>query len=146
MPRRHLQALALAALALAFTHAPSRAAWNVNGNALSLAANVQSAPVAAPDGQGGAYVVWLDTRSGNADLYAQHVTLNGTLAAGWAADGNAVCNDASTQGPPRIAADGSGNAYVTWHDPRSGNFDIYVQKLATGGVAAGWPANGRLVC
>jgi hypothetical protein len=57
-----------------------------------------------------------------------------------------VCNDASTQGPPRIAADGLGNAYVTWHDPRAGGFDIYVQKLATGGVAAGWPANGRLVC
>lgn len=145
MPHR-LRALALAALALAFTHAPSRAAWNVNGNALSLAANVQSAPVSAPDGQGGAYVVWLDTRSGNADLYAQHVTANGTLAGGWAADGNAVCNDASTQGPPRITADGLGNAYVAWHDPRSGSFDIYVQKLATGGVAAGWPANGRLVC
>ena len=145
MPHR-LRALALAALALAFTHAPARAAWNVNGNALSLAASVQSAPVSAPDGQGGAYVVWLDTRNGNTDLYAQHVTANGALASGWAADGNAVCADPSTQGPPRIAADGLGNAYVTWHDPRTGLFDIYLQKLAPNGVAAGWPANGVTVC
>jgi len=143
---RRLRALAFSALALAFTHAPSRAAWSVNGNALSLAANVQSAPVAAPDGQGGAYVVWLDTRNGNTDLYAQHVTANGTLAAGWAADGNAVCSDPSTQGPPRVAADGLGNVYVTWHDPRTGLFDIYLQKLASGGVAPGWPANGVTVC
>ena len=143
---RRARTLALVALALVFAHAPARAAWQANGNALSLAANVQSAPVAAPDGQGGAYVVWLDTRAGNTDLYAQHVTASGTLAGGWAADGNAVCTDASAAGPPRIAADGLGNAYVTWNDPRSGVFDIYLQKLAPGGVAAGWPANGLAVC
>ena len=143
---RRFRALALAALALAFVHAPARAAWLLNGNPLSLAAEVQSAPIAAPDGQGGAYVVWLDTRAGNTDLYAQRVTANGAIAGGWAADGVAVCTDASTAGPPRIAADGAGNAYVTWHDPRSGQFDIYVQKLAPGGIAPGWPANGLLVC
>jgi len=143
---RRARALALAALALPFVHAPALAAWQANGNALSLAANVQSAPVAAPDGQGGAYVVWLDTRNGNTDLYAQHVTANGTLAGGWAANGNAVCTDASAAGPPRIAADGVGNAYVAWNDPRSGVFDIYVTKLGPGGVAAGWPANGLVVC
>src|SRR5688572_19193295 len=103
---RRFRVLALAALALAFVHAPARAAWLLNGNPLSLAAEVQSAPVAAPDGQGGAYVVWLDTRAGNTDLYAQHVTASGSIAAGWAADGIAVCVDPTTAGPPRIAADG----------------------------------------
>jgi hypothetical protein len=143
---RRARVLAFAALALAFVHAPALAAWQANGNPLSLAANVQSAPVAAPDGQGGAYVVWLDTRAGNADLYAQHVTANGTLVGGWAADGIAVCTDPSAAGAPHIAADGLGNAYVAWNDPRSGFFDIYLLKLAPGGVAAGWPANGLNVC
>ena len=143
---RRAHALASAALALALLHAPAYAAWLPNGNALSLAANVQSAPLAAPDGQGGAYVVWLDTRAGNTDLYAQHVTASGALAAGWAADGNPVCVDPSTASSPRIAADGQGNAYVTWNDPRSGGFDIYLAKLVPGGVAAGWPANGLVVC
>src|SRR5204863_625496 len=95
---RRARVLAFAALTLAFAHAPALAAWQANGNPLSLAANVQSAPVAAPDGQGGAYVVWLDTRAGNADLYAQHVTANGTLVGGWAADGIAVCTDPSPAG------------------------------------------------
>ena len=143
---RRARALALAALALVLLHVPASAAWLVNGNALSLAANVQSAPVAAPDGQGGAYVVWLDTRAGNTDLYAQHVTVDGSIAAGWAADGNAVCTDPTAAGPPRIAADGLGNAYVAWHDQRAGFYDVYLLKLGPAGVAAGWPANGLAVC
>jgi hypothetical protein len=145
----HRRALALSALvlavALAQRPAPACAAWSVNGNALSLAPQVQSAPQAASDGHGGAYVVWLDNRAGNTDLYAQHVTSSGTIAGGWAADGNAVCADPSTQGPPRIVADGQGNAYVAWHDSR-GSFDVFVQKLLPGGVAPGWPASGLAVC
>lgn len=141
----HRRILALALVALAGTSSPA-AAWVPNGAALSLAANVQSAPLAAPDGQGGAYVVWLDTRAGNSDLYVQHVTAAGAIAAGWADDGLAVCNDASVPNSPRIAADGQGNAYVTWTDARAGNPDVYVQKLASGGIAAGWTANGVLVC
>lgn len=144
MHRRILLAGAL--VALAGSSLPARAAWVPNGIPLSTAANVQSVPLGAPDGQGGAYVVWFDTRSGNTDLYAQHVTFGGALVAGWPADGLAVCNDASTQGRPRIASDGQGNAYVTWSDPRGGSPDIYVQKLVAGGIAPGWPANGLVVC
>jgi hypothetical protein len=141
----HRRILAAVLLTASFA-LPAHAAWTPNGVALSLAANVQFAPLAVPDGQGGAYVVWLDTRSGNTDLYAQHVTSTGAIAAGWLADGRAVCADASTQGPPQIAADGLGNAYVTWSDPRSGGPDVYLQKLVSGGIAPGWPANGLLVC
>ncbi len=142
----HRRILAFALVAAAGFHSHAQAAWTPNGAALSLAANVQSAPLAAPDGQGGAYVVWLDTRAGNSDLYAQHVTALGGIAGGWAADGLAVCNDASVPNAPRIAADGQGNAYVTWTDGRTGSPDVYLQKLASGGIAAGWTANGVLVC
>src|SRR5258705_8475289 len=138
--------LASTLVALAGSTLPARAAWVPNGIALSAAANVQSVPLAAPDGQGGAYVVWFDTRSGNTDLYAQHVTFGGAIVAGWLVDGLTVCNDPSTQGRPRIASDGQGNAYVTWSDPRGGSPDIYLQKLVAGGIAPGWPANGLVVC
>ena len=48
---------------------------------------------------------------------------------------------ANEQSYPRIVADGAGNYFVTWHDARSGNFDIYLQKYDRNGVAQ-WATNG----
>lgn len=48
---------------------------------------------------------------------------------------------ANEQSYPRIVADGAGNYYVTWHDARSGNFDVYLQKYDRNG-AAQWTVDG----
>src|SRR6185295_16570761 len=48
---------------------------------------------------------------------------------------------ANDQSNPRIVTDGAGNYFVTWHDARSGNLDIYMQKYDRNGVAQ-WGANG----
>lgn len=146
-PRRaRLLVLALAATLVAGRSTPALAAWSVNGNPLTLATGMQDIPLAAPDGQGGAYVVWLDSRAGNVDLYAQHVSATGAIAPGWPADGLALCTHASTQNDPAIASDGVGGAYLVWADPRTGSSDIYALRLVSGGLAPGWPADGRGVC
>ncbi len=146
-PRRARRILfVLAALALAGRPAPAHAAWTADGIPLTLAALNQSIPLAAPDGQGGAYVVWLDYRAGNADLFAQHVTAAGAIVAGWPADGLALCTHAAVQRDPQIAADGAGGAVVVWADLRGPASDIYAMRLVSGGLAAGWPADGRAVC
>ena len=53
--------------------------WATNGVATCTAANEQYSPQLASDGAGGAIITWRDWRSGNVDIYAQHVCGNGTL-------------------------------------------------------------------
>jgi len=103
-------------------------------------------PVIVPDGSAGAVVLWQDARNAQAsanDLYAQRVTAAGTVQ--WAVNGVVVCNAASDQGYPGIVSLGGSAVVVVWEDRRSGNYDIYAQKLDAVG-AAQWNANGRLVC
>jgi len=138
----------LAAAVLALGAGPAFAAWSGDGNALSLAAGYQVKPLAAADGQGGAYVVWVDQRAGNNDLYAQHVNAAGAIAPGWPANGLALCTQAANANDPQIAADGIGGAYVAWADYRAGagEPDIYAIRMTAGGIAAGWVLDGLPVC
>ncbi len=123
-------------------------AWPVNGRAVCTAANGQFGPRLIPDGSGGAIITWEDHRSGpNPDVYAQRVLLGDTLDPAWPANGQAVCDTADEQFGPRMTSDGSAGAIITWRDNRSGNYDVYAQRLLAGGtVDPAWPANGRAVC
>jgi hypothetical protein len=124
-------------------------AWPADGRALCTAANDQYAPTIVSDGVGGAIVTWMDYRSGNWDIYAQHVLASGAVDPAWPPGGRDLCTAANDQGTPCIVADGAGGAIVTWHDERSGtaNLDIYAQHvLASGAVDPGWPAGGRALC
>ncbi|MBI5711146.1 MAG: hypothetical protein HZC42_12735, partial [Candidatus Eisenbacteria bacterium] len=106
-------------------------AWPADGRALCTAANDQLAPTIVPDGSGGAIVTWYDLRDGASyDIYAQHVLASGAVDPAWPADGRALCTAASSQMDPTIVSDGSGGTIVTWSDNRSGNWDIYAQRLA----------------
>jgi hypothetical protein len=126
-------------------------AWPANGLAVSTAIGLQNTMVIAPDGAGGAFVAWVDSRGGGNvfDIYAQHLLVTGVADPRWPPDGLAVCAATGPQGFPALVPDGSGGVVVTWHDARPGSvgFDIYAQRvLASGAVAAGWPVDGRAVC
>lgn len=140
--------IALAAFLVAVAHPHSAwAQWTPDGVALTLAAQNQNLPVSAPDGSGGAYVAWVDTRDGNPDLYVQRVTAGGTIASGWPANGLAVCTHVATQSDPVIASDGQGGAVLAWADARSGLLDIYAMRvLPQGATDPAWTANGVTVC
>lgn len=126
--------------------ADGRMMWDSNGIRVCSTAFVQRSPVVAPDGQGGAYVVWQDDRNTTTkpDLYAQHINSDGTKAYGtWGRSVAKVVeatNDASGQKNLSILADGLGNAYVAWEDfrtaitPESSRPDIYMTRLYPGGV------------
>ena len=148
-PRRaHLWSFVslLVVAAAPFAATPAFAAWTVNGNPLSLATGQQTHPLAAADGQGGAYVVWIDARNGNPDLFAQHVNATGAIVAGWPGDGLALCTHSATQTDPAITSDGVGGAYVVWADQRAASPDIYAIRITSGGIASGWALNGLAVC
>lgn len=119
---------------------PSDSAVNVP---LCLAANGQRYPTAASDGSGGAIVTWDDQRGGLRDIYIQRV--DGTGTARWTAGGVSICAATGDQYEPKIIADGSGGAIVTWSDFRGAAFDIYAQRVDSLG-APKWLLNGVAIC
>jgi hypothetical protein len=59
--------------------AASTPQWATNGTPISSVADAQEFPTIATDGAGGAYIAWEDMRSGNEDIYANHVGPSGAI-------------------------------------------------------------------
>jgi predicted lipoprotein with Yx(FWY)xxD motif len=118
--------------------------WTVNGVALCTAASNQWFPTVVSDGAGGAIVTWQDPRNGlDTDIYAQRVDEAGVPQ--WTIDGVPLCTATSYQTDPTIATDGAGGAIITWYDFRSGNDDIYAQRVNSAGVPQ-WTTDGVALC
>ena len=124
---RYSHVLAGGALAPGFTS---------SGLELVTAPGVQGEAQVAGDGAGGFFVVWRDERSGNADIYAQHVLSNGTLPAGWPANGKALTTAAGTQEQPAIANVGTGRVTIAWRDGRASPSRIYAIAVVDAGTTA----------
>ena len=126
--------------------------WPKDGLALSTAAHDQHDPRIVADGQGGAIVVWLDTRNAGAQktagLYAQHVLASGVDTA-WAREGVPLCATAVDQNVPAVVADRRGGVIVAWLDSKTGS-DYYAMSahhvLPDGSTDPAWPADGRVLC
>ena len=117
-----------------------------DGVAISTLSSGQWAPTITGDGGGGAIITWFDYRNGNNDIYAQRINASGVVQ--WTANGLAVCTQASHQYYPTITSDGSGGAIISWYDDRTGNQDIYAQRIDASG-ATQWTtaaAGGVAVC
>ncbi|MFA4949184.1 MAG: T9SS type A sorting domain-containing protein, partial [Candidatus Krumholzibacteriia bacterium] len=108
--------------------------WTADGVALCAVGWDQCNPTIVSDGAGGAIVTWDDSRSGGGyDIYAQRVNASGVVQ--WTANGVALCTATGYQYSPTIVSDGAGGAIVTWWDYRSGNNDIYAQRVDANGWA-----------
>jgi hypothetical protein len=118
--------------------------WTVNGVAICTATNFQQHPTIVPDGSGGAVIVWDDLRVGNNRIYAQRVSANGAVQ--WTVNGVVLTNSLAGQTRPVAVSNGVGGAVVAWEDYRSGQQDLYAQRiLGTGAIDPAWPAAGRAV-
>jgi len=117
--------------------------WTANGVTVCAAAFTQTATQIVSDSSGGAIITWQDYRSGNYDIYAQRINNAGVPQ--WNANGVAICTAANIQYDPQLVSDGSGGAIITWYDYRSGNSDIYAQRINSAG-ATQWTTNGVAVC
>jgi hypothetical protein len=121
----------------------SGVSWTGDGLPISTAANNQTAPQVSPDGRGGAFITWYDSRGGATnDIYVQQVNGAGTKNSSWDRDGLPVCLAPNTQQFPEVVTSSAGTAIVTWQDLRSGDVStgaIYAQQTqgtATAGVGA----------
>ncbi len=96
-----------------------------------------------PDGAAGCIVVWIDSRSGNNDIFAQRLGPTGLVQ--WTAGGVRVCDLPSVPNDFKAIGDGEGGVYVTWSDNRDGTQRIYAQRITAAGTEA-WTADGVPVC
>jgi hypothetical protein len=118
--------------------------WTTDGVALCTASNNQTYPVLAPDGNGGAHVVWQDGRQvSNLDVYMDKVDKYGSVT--WGSDGLGVCTASGNQWAPQVTADGFGGAVVVWYDFRGSDADIYAQRINSVGTAS-WTWDGIAIC
>jgi len=107
--------------------------WTVNGNPVTVAPGHQERPEIVSDGSGGAIIVWTDFRNGtlNSDIYAQWIDFNGEQV--WTPDGVPICTEVGEQKRPVITEDllygTTMGAIIAWEDMRSGDFDIYAEKV-----------------
>ena len=75
-------------------------------------------------------------------------TLHTSESVSWTANGAAISLASSEQWYPNVISDGTGGAFITWHDDRNSGItgsDIYAQKINSAGIAE-WGANGTLIC
>jgi len=118
--------------------------WTTDGVALCTSTGDQSYPTITSDGAGGAVVTWQDNRSGSyTDIYAQRVNASGSVQ--WTTDGVAFSTATGWQMYPTITSDGAGGAIVTWQDNRSGNWDIFAQRVNAAG-ALQWTTEDVALC
>ena len=118
--------------------------WNTDGVAVCTTAENQSNPKLVSDENGGAIIVWEDSRVGTGylDIYAQRIDFDGNAV--WTTDGVSICSDSSTQTLPEICTDGSSGAIVVWEDYRTGSSAVYGQRINPDGQVQ-WITDGKFL-
>jgi hypothetical protein len=117
--------------------------WTANGVRLCPTANDQTNHVMVSDDAGGAFVAWQDFRSGTDwDLYARRINGAGVLQG--LGGGLPICTATGNQQTPAMTRDGLGGALITWIDNRSGNNDIYAQRVSSTSQIL-WAPSGAIV-
>jgi hypothetical protein len=121
--------------------------WTASGKPIASLAGDQFQPVVAADGAGGVWLAWIDSRTGENDLFYSHFGASGDPVAGYPAGGRVLCSAPGSQIALRIAADGSGGFYALWLDGREGELDLFAQHIhSTGVVMPGWTPDGVAIC
>jgi hypothetical protein len=102
--------------------------WTPNGVKVCGAAGDQRVSRVIAHDSGDATFVWRDSRVGNyIRVYSQRVEgINGDPL--WATNGVVMCAAAGNVWDPHIVGDEMAS-FVTWYDARTGNDDIYLQRM-----------------
>ncbi len=114
--------------------------WTANGAAICLAQRDQVNPQLVSDGNGGAIILWYDTRSGNGyEVYTQKVDSSGNTK--WQTNGIDLGFAAHYQTDPTIISDGKGGAIATWYNGSNSVVNIYAQRIDASGNKM-WTSGG----
>lgn len=120
--------------------------WDPAGVPLCTYEEIQISLNIVPDENGGAYVIWLDSRNvAGKDIYGTHLDSNGNIVSGWDADGNPIADESGIQDQHTFWEDGENGAVIAWHDTRDpDDANLYVQRIAANGELL-WEEDGNLL-
>jgi len=91
--------------------------WRKDGVPVTRAVDGQFDLALAEDGNGGAYTVWTDRRTGWYAIYAQHLSGDGMPM--WEQDGLRLSTGEWYSMGANVVSDGAGGAIFAWHDLRN---------------------------
>jgi hypothetical protein len=106
--------------------------WDENGNPACSVPLYQSSPVICADGEGGAFLAWIDSRTSPPLVYGMRLTASGAFAEGWPETGSIAAPDGYQASNPTLVPTGLGTAIVVWNDRRNGTIDIYAEEAVPG--------------
>ena len=121
--------------------------WSPDSSQLCLGSADGIHNLLVPDGSGGAYVAWVDSRLGAPDIYLTRLTISGTTATVWPEGGFPVCSAPLSQYNLDACSDGAGGVLLAWQDFRSGHASqVCAARIgADHASAAGWTDGGVAV-
>lgn len=123
--------------------AAGRAAWEpATGVPVAVIAGAKDDVKICSDGDGGCFLAWEDWRSGQQDIFGQHLSGDGRPL--WDANGGVVCAAAGHQYDPFISPDGVGGAVVAWWDVAFPYWRVAAQRVSASGERA-WGDAGAQV-
>jgi len=143
--RTALVFIAIAVLSNLLVPRAATGEWQRDGMPICTARGSQGSTQIAPDGAGGALIVWSDNRKGygnydSLDIYGQKVSVNGETQ--WGLNGVLVCGALGDQVSPVVCKDGAGGAIISWLDIHSGSqYRVYAQRVSAGGNVC-WAIGG----
>jgi hypothetical protein len=118
--------------------------WGSSGVTVCSSTGAPQAQKMVGDGAGGAILVWQDARLlGDIDLYVQRINSNGVPQ--WNSNGEAINLLGGAQHSPTVATDGAGGMVLAWTDDRSGDHQVFAQRVFANGSYA-WHSNGLMLC
>jgi hypothetical protein len=115
--------------------------WGSNGVAVCETATNQTFNGMVSDGSGGAIIALLDFVQGRITL--QRIDSTGERR--WPGDGVLLCPGLCHITGMDLLADGFGGAILGWEDSRSGNVNIYAQRVSAQGYSQ-WTPDGVPIC
>lgn len=124
--------------------------WPADGAPACTTRGNQVSPRLTTSGAGGAFLAWNDGRDGTShgsDIYAQHFTVDGEVAAGWPVNGRPIVAIGGNQFiASAFLPTEAGGAWFIWADGRGGMGELYGLKvLGDGTLEPGWNENGNLL-
>lgn len=117
--------------------------WDPDGRAITTPSENTRQAVALPDGEGGAFVSWVETTPDGRYLYMQRIDENGDPL--WAEEGVPVCEAPGSRCTCWNLIDREGRYFIVWRDKRSDEWDIYAQRIDRNGTML-WQRDGVPVC
>ncbi len=120
-----------------------RLLWGKDGIPVSIVPFLKEDVKAISDGNGGAIIVWEDSRHGNLDIYAQRIDGKGKPA--WDLNGIPVYKGAGDQYDPFLTTDAAGGAIIAWWDISTPDWNVFAQRMGATGEQV-WENGGVPVC